>query len=191
MDKITFNKITLLDQITFINDELKKGNTLSKISENINISRKTIGKPLIRAGYKFDKNIKQYIKDDEYKYNTSILDLVKNPITKAIKPHEYKPNTNIFNTKDAENKILDIIEKHDNIQEMLDWYNNQRNVIDVDLSELKINSDKLRGEVKTTTVRLYMEVWEDFRTFMEGYKEYKSMDLISMAMVEYMEHYKK
>ena len=191
MDKITFNKITLLDQITFINDELKKGNTLSKISENINISRKTIGKPLIRAGYKFDKNIKQYIKADEYKYNTSILELVKTPVTKAIKPHEYKPNINIFNNKDAENKILDIIEKHDNIQEMLEWYNNQKNVIEVDLNELKINSDKLHGEIKTTTVRLYNEVWEGFRSFMEGYKEYKSMDLISMALVEYMDRYKK
>lgn len=70
-----------------------------------------------------------------------------------IKSNEYKPNTNIFSSKEATTKILDIIDTHDNIKEMLDWYNNQRNVIEVNLSELKIDSD-----IKTTTVKLYTEV---------------------------------
>ena len=126
MDKLKFEALGPDEKINFMNDSLKNGSTLTSISDEILISRKTIAKKLKILGYKYHMQQRQFIKDIEYKYNTSILDLVKNPITKAIKPHEYKPNTNIFNTKDAENKILDIIEKHDNIQEMLEWYNNQR-----------------------------------------------------------------
>jgi len=70
------------------------------------------------------------------------LPVVKTVETKGVSKHEYKPNTNTFNSKEATTKILDIIEKHDNIQEMLDWYNKQKNVIEVDVRELKIDSDK-------------------------------------------------
>ena len=120
------------------------------------------------------------------------MPVVKTVETNGVSKHEYKPNTNIFNSKEATTKILDIIEKHDNIQEMLDWYNKQKNVIEVNVKKLKIDSDKfLHGDVKTTTVRLYTDVWEQFRGFMNEYSEFKSMDLISMSLVEYMERYKK
>jgi len=75
------------------------------------------------------------------------------------------------------------------LKEMLRWYNNQKNIIDVE--ELKIDTDKLIGKVKTTTVRLYSEVWKDFREFMEQYKEFKSMDLLTQALLEFMQKYKK
>ena len=96
----------------------------------------------------------------------------------------------MFNSKEANTKILDIIENHDNIQEMVDWYNKQKNVIEVDVRQLKIDSDKLHSDVKTTTVRLYTDVWEQFRGFMNEYSEFKSMNLVSMSLVEYMERYK-
>jgi len=49
----------------------------------------------------------------------------------------------------------------------------------------------LHSDVKTTTVRLYTDVWEQFRGFMNEYSEFKSMNLVSMSLVEYMERYKK
>jgi len=61
------------------------------------------------------------------------LPVVKTVETKGVSKHEYKPNTNMFNSKEANTKILDIIENHDNIQEMVDWYNKQKNVIEVDV----------------------------------------------------------
>lgn len=58
--------------------------------------------------------------------------------------------------------------------------------------ELKIDEDILNGEFKmTTTIRLYSEVWGEFKEFAETYKEYKSMDLVSMALLEYIEKYKE
>lgn len=186
-----YKKLDILNQITFVNTKLKEGLTLTEISLKINISRKTIGNKFIAAGYIFSKPLKQYIKNDEYKSNTTVVSTPKSTAIKAISTREYKSNINIFNSKDSENKILNIIEKHDNIQEMLEWYNNQKDIVNVDVSELKIDNDKLQGEVKVTTVRIYGEVWEHFKTFMDTYKEFKSMDLISMALIEYADKYKK
>lgn len=66
-------------------------------------------------------------------------------------------------------------------------------IIDVPPSqELKINEDILNGDFKTTTtIRLYTEVLGQFKDFAETYKEYKSMDLVSMALLEYIEKYKR
>lgn len=191
MDSIEFGRLAPKEKINFMNEKLKEGLTLTKISEEIKISRKTIAKKLKLVGYIFSKQEKKFIKLSEYKDNTNILSVVKPIENKGVSKHEYKPNTNIFNSKESKTKMLDIIEKHDNIQEMLDWYNKQKNVIEVDVRELKIDSDKLHGDIKTTTVRLYTDVWEQFREFMNEYSEFKSMDLVSMSMVEYMERYKK
>ncbi len=58
--------------------------------------------------------------------------------------------------------------------------------------ELKIDEDILNGEFKmTTTIRLYSEVWGEFKDFAETHKEHKSMDLVSMALLEYIEKYKE
>jgi hypothetical protein len=57
--------------------------------------------------------------------------------------------------------------------------------------ELKINEDILNGEFKTTTtIRLYSDVLAQFKDFTEKYKEHKSIDLASMALLEYIEKYK-
>lgn len=58
--------------------------------------------------------------------------------------------------------------------------------------ELKIDEDMINGEFKTTTtIRLYSEVCGQFKEFAETYKDYKSMDLVSMALLEYIEKYRK
>jgi hypothetical protein len=65
-------------------------------------------------------------------------------------------------------------------------------IIDVPKTqELKINDDILNGEFKaTTTIRLYADVLGQFKDFTETYKEYKVMDLVSMALLEYIDKYK-
>ena len=188
MNREQYDNSNITEQLNYINNKLKEDYTITSICKEIKIGRTTVTDRFKIEGYKFSKPLKQFIKDAEYKHNTDILQVTT---TNVIAKNEYKRNTNIFNNKNAQTKILDIIEKHDDIEEMLQWYHDQKNVIEVDLNELKIDSDKLVGDVKVTTVRLYSEVWESFRGFMEDNKQFKSMDLISMSMVEYMEKYSK
>lgn len=191
MTKDNYNKMSVSDRVSYINDKLKEGSTLSVIASEINISRKTIGKPFIANGYIFNKSLKQYVNDENYRHTTNVVPASKTIVNKPVPRHEYKTSINVFKSKEATDKILDIIDKHDNIEEMLEWYNKQKNIINVDLSELKINNDKLQGKVKVTTVRVYDDVWEHFKNFMDTYKEFKSMDLISMAFIEYINKYER
>ena len=81
-------------------------------------------------------------------------------------------------------KVADITEIEKQITEI---------IIDVAQSqEIKIDEDILNRESKTTTsIRLYSDVCERFKDFAETYQEYKIMDLISMALIEYIEKYKQ
>lgn len=211
MDKLTFNKLDILSQLEYINNTLAKGESLRTISTKLAMSKTTIRDRFIKHGYVFNKELKQYKKDNEYKDNTSIFPdnikkdkkpgevkkykentnilQLKNINNKIVVPKdEYKENANIFKDNEINEKILRLVPKYTDIEEMLTWYNNQKNIVEA--IELKINSDRLTGDVKTTTIRLYTDVWSDFREFSEKFKEYKSMDLVSMALVEYMDKYK-
>ncbi|MGH4052888.1 MAG: hypothetical protein ACREVX_16435 [Clostridium sp.] len=58
--------------------------------------------------------------------------------------------------------------------------------------EIKIDQDILNRESKTTTsIRTHTDVCEKFKDFAEAHQEFKSMDLISMALLEYIEKYKE
>lgn len=194
MDKIVFNKLSVQDQLEYINNQLSSGKSLRNISNNLKISKTIIRDRLKKIGYVFNGEQRQYIKyncipkEIECGYNTNILHKDKD-YNKEIVKNKYKENTNIFNKKDNKNKLIDILKKYDNLIEMMEWYNNKKNIVTP--VELNIDSEKLLGEVKTTTVRLYSYVWKDFREFMEQYQEFKNMDIINMALVEFMEKYKK
>ena len=58
--------------------------------------------------------------------------------------------------------------------------------------ELKINEDILNGEFKTTTtIRVYSDVLVKFKDFADTHQEYKILDLVSMAFLEYIEKYQQ
>ena len=112
MNKDKFKNLDVLDQIMYVNNRLKEGQSLTSFSEEINISRKTISRNFSKAGYKFSQSKKQYIVD-----NTNI---------QAKEMEKYDKNINKRNTKST-------ISKNNNIKEIntittnLEISNNQRN----------------------------------------------------------------
>ena len=183
MNKQEFIKLNIQDQVQLINNELKDNKTISvaKLCKELGLTKSTIIDRFIKSNYKFDANQRQYIKND--------------PICSE---YEYKNNIDVFKNTDSKNKLNYLLNNYDNlvnmleisndIQEMMKWYDKQKDIIKP--VELKIDNNKLIGEVKTTTVRLYSQVWNDFREFTEGYKEYKRQDLVSTALIEFMNKYK-
>ena len=61
MNKEEFKILDILSQIEHVNNILKEGTTLTKFSEEIEISRKTISKNFSKLGYKYSQSKKQYI----------------------------------------------------------------------------------------------------------------------------------
>ena len=60
MNKEEFNKLGVMDQIDFINIELEE-KSLTKISEEIKVSRKTLRYRFEKTGYVYDKQSNKYI----------------------------------------------------------------------------------------------------------------------------------
>ena len=77
------------------------------------------------------------------------------------------------------------------INEMLDWYRNQKNIIDVEIPVIKIDSQKFKNEQAITRgIKLYLSAFNTFKDFCLENGQYKMQDLVSMALIEYATKYK-
>ena len=77
------------------------------------------------------------------------------------------------------------------ITEMLEWYRNQKNIIDVEIPIIKVDSQKFKNEQAITRgVKLYLSAFNTFKDFCLENGQYKMQDLISMALIEYADKYK-
>lgn len=194
MDKQEFNKLDVFDQLTYINNELMNGESLRSISATLKMSKTTFRDRFTKIGYTFNADQHQYIKDNsivvknECKHITSILQECKTPDKKPANESEYKSNMIVFNSNE-QHKMMDILGNYDKLKELISWFDTQKNIVEV--QELKIDAARLKGEVKTTTVRLYSDVWEEFKKFAEGFKEFKNQDLVTTALLEFMDKYRK
>jgi len=72
---------------------------------------------------------------------------------------------------------------------MVGWYKKQTNTNIIDVPELNINNSKLDGEVVTRSFKMYKTIAEEFTKFAESRKE-KQKDLISLAILEFIDKYK-
>lgn len=65
LNKDDFNKLDINKQIDYLNTQLKKGISLTVLCKNIGIARSTVGGRVKKQGYIFDKEINQYILENE------------------------------------------------------------------------------------------------------------------------------
>ncbi|MGL5711534.1 MAG: hypothetical protein ACRCXT_13205 [Paraclostridium sp.] len=65
MNKDEFNKLEIIDQINYLNNNLKDNQTLTTLCKSIGIARSTVRGRAEKIGYIFDKDINQYIEDNQ------------------------------------------------------------------------------------------------------------------------------
>ena len=131
MNKEEFNKLGLMDQIYFVNIELEK-KSLTKISEEIKVSRKTLRNRFDKFGYVYDKQSNKYIikansKDEKDLNNTN--------------------NTNV------------LFDKIESLERRINGLEDRLNNSKTELMELKdISIKSLEGETVSRCYRLNKEV---------------------------------
>jgi len=158
------------------------------------------------------KDFSETIKLTEINYNKSTFLYDVPDVIKSTKPTENqrfnKSETKISNVKPSEiakkntNETSVIIknlkeEVHEfstiktELNEMLGWYRNQKNIIDIEIPIIKIDSQKFKDEQAITRgVKLYLSAFNTFKNFCLENGQYKMQDLISMALIEYADKYK-
>jgi len=213
------NKLDIEQLVKYVNLELKKNSNLSvnKLCDNLEIKRSTLKTKLHKENYFFDANNRSYEKNEAtIAINDSMKVVIKNDDTNKSKNISINNDTvkGVIKNDDA-NKLKDISINDDAMKKVISNNDNDMtssHQIKSNLMELAknyekimllINSDKSMNNgitielpVETTdnyrtTVRINNVVWENFKEFCVQNKMFTQRDLLSMALTEYLNKYKK
>lgn len=170
--------------VEYVNKELLNGRSMVDIEINdFGVNDRVIVKRLTRRGYKrvgneFTKDITKVIQKD----NKANVKALKEELVVREKSVIQKHNKRI-----EEDKLNELVELIEPIKEMLQEYNRSKNIIDVNLVELK---PKAVLEVKQKLFKIDVDVLDQWEEFVSKHKEYKVQQLISLALEEFIQKYK-
>ncbi|MGO0904090.1 hypothetical protein ACYZFO_18625 [Clostridioides difficile] len=179
MDRSTFDRLSTMDQIDYINKQLLEGHTLTNICKDINIGRTTIRDRFKKVGYEYNQKTKIY---------ESIIEII------SIENIKKQDSSNKVVVADADNHLglKDILSNFNEmdikLNEVYSWYKSQSSLKVVVADKLKINDFK--GDTVTRSYKIYEDVQKDFVAFCEANKKYKVQDIISQALRDFMDKYK-
>lgn len=168
-----------------VNTLLGEGLTVAEIRKQLDISEKKFQKYMKDNKYKFNQKLKRY---DKKPTN----DIADKEHTKVI--YDINEPTNSIPTNIKED-LIEIIQMKEDLIEVVrafkeGYAKEPTQVIEIiDDKGIKISLPK--GEVVRTTVRANKPVLDMWNEFCGLHNEFSKQDLISMAMLEYIDKYKK
>ena len=178
MIKEEFKKLDTIDKINYINSKLEKGQTVIRIREDLGIGEKALQKIIKEAGYVYNQKSKRYITTTQ-------------STTKPLEVSVVETNTNALLTTEKANTLDYISNNIDILMDMIEKYKTTTqsttetttNYITIDL----IDDKHLKPKPKS--IRINEFIYQEWQEFCNK-QHYSKMDLISMALKEYMEKYK-
>lgn len=182
MNKDKFNNLDVMEQVEYINNLLENKRSLTSISKDLSVGRSTISERFKKLGYRYNKQFNQYIKHDDSNSNTDVVFCN----TKSLKSLKDKDLImyNDSNT-DVNSKLINITNEYEILMEMIELYKSNSNVL-----QNKIIIDLPEAESELTSFRVNKEIIKQFNEFTKEQKEFRKIDLVSMALKEYMENHK-
>lgn len=196
MDLNEFMGLPIQDQIQYINDQLDQGLKMDQIRSSIGIGEKKLQRYIKKNNYKYDNKTRRYICN---------MNMLQDPVHSEIKPSEatgevtkvieHKYNIDILPEvlePDNQQKLINMLQMYDKLQDMYKWYEIQQlqdKVVDMDPPEIKVAIND--NEVLTRSFRIYKDTYDIWGKFCKENSNYKVLDLLSMALLEYVDKYKK
>ena len=168
-----FIKLNNIDKINYINSELKAGKRVPQVRASIGVSEEYIQKFMKENNYKYNQKLKQYIPTTESTTEAT---------TKPLEVSVVEANTNTLDyLSNNINILMDMIEKYKTTTETTT--ETTTNYITIDL----VDDKHLKPKPKS--IRINEFIYQEWQEFCDK-QHYSKMDLISMALKEYMEKYK-
>ncbi len=195
MNKEKFNKLEILDQIQYINKELKNNKSITSVCKEIEVGRSTIRDRFKRANYRYSKELNEYV-DNNCITNVSQLNAdTNNRCITSVKKEENNSSTpvtqkdtltEIVTKSDEEirNNLLDLVNNYDVLKDIIELHRRNTSVV-----KQQIVIDLEDAESKLATLRVNSKVLDQFKDFCSKHKEYKKVDLLSQAIKNFIENY--
>lgn len=189
MDKIAYNKMNVLDQIAYINKETET-KSLAKICKDVGINRSTVQRVFEREGYKRDPITSQYAKDNtiviqSHQSNTLV------PLQSQKKAITSIPKSDAKVLLKYENDMMELIDNKADLLEMLKYYKNNANIVDIPQLNLEELPKEYKSNIINKSIKVYQPVQELFDEVCNQYSNHKKQDLISLALFQFCKTYKK
>lgn len=173
-----FKKLNDIDKINYINSELKTGKYVKDIRPALGISEDYLQELMRNNNYKFNQKMKQYIPITEITTKPLEVSVVETNTSTLITTK--KANTLDY-ISDNINILMDMIEKYK--ASTKSTTQTTTNYITIDL----VDDKHLKPKPKS--IRINEFVYQEWQEFCDK-QHYSKMDLISMALKEYMDKYK-
>jgi len=150
-----------------------------------------------RATFQYDLN---GVESSNNNSDTKVVTDKRTPNTKRdtkVTPTKHKESETIVvkgETLETNVAIVEFENMKSGLVEMLEWYKSQRkkeNIIDVEIPKISIDRERLTEAAVTRGFKIYPGVVAEFKEFCKNNSQYTMQDLMAMAMVEYMNTYKK
>lgn len=174
--------------ITLINQYLKEGKTVKDIRLILGYSEKSYQSKIKELGYKYNQKMKQYVLHDieviPLEYSNSNSNTICNTTCNT-------DNNISLLDKDQEQSLNFINENIQELQEMILYYkrNKECNTNNKGIV-IELIDDKNIDNGKPVSVRVNKHIWKEWQEFTKDIS-YSSKELVSMALKEYIEKYKK
>ena len=175
-------KCKIGDTVKYINEKIEELGSLKKVADSLGANESTIRKYLTTKGYKRIEN-KFVLLDDRcnLREHTQENEQMTNK------------NTSVINLPDMKENMIYISNEMDTLKDMIEWFKSKddksnTSVIEV-VEGIKINLPE--ANIKRTTIRINEKVWDMFNELVEENKPMDKHDLMSMALLEYINKYKK
>lgn len=175
-------KCKIEDIVGYINEKLIELGSLKKIADSLEANESTIRKYLTSKGYKRVGN--QFVlKDDTCNLREHTQE----------KEQMTTENTSVINLPDIKENMIYISNEMDTLKDMIQWFKNRDDKSNTDVIELRegIKIDLPEADIKRTTIRINTKVWDMFNELVEENKPIDKHDLMGMALLEYVNKYKK
>lgn len=191
MTKDQFNKLEKLEQVQYINDKLREGYSLTKISKELGIGRSTITDRFKKINYTYSKENNSYIYNDSVTDVESVVRSVKAKEDITINEIDDKFNNDsvtdvtLINDQVVQSNLINLSNEYQTLIEMIELYKKNSNILST-----QIVIDLETSDNTLTTLRVNTDVLRQFNQFVEENKQYKKVDLVSMALKEYMSNHK-
>lgn len=190
MNRKEFDFLEVIEQVKFINDGLANGESINVLCTDIGIDRKSVRNRFRKIGYEYDEIQKSYISNaDVVDSNTVVVNVQDKPklpkVTNVVQTH----TPVVKSTTPVVRSNTDVV-KSDKIDVMLKWFEKHQDDAKDGTNDIILDVESFTGGVKVTSVRMYIDVETRFKDFSKKYPQFKTIDIMSQALLEYMEKYK-
>lgn len=186
MNKEEFNQLNIVEQMTYINDLLATGLSLTKACENIGIDRATIRKRFKSKEISFNKELNKYVFDvpvEKYGAKTTTKEDKTASLETKIKPLK-KVSKDLDRIKLLEEKIKALESQIEATNKRIDTLDTTKTT-----TTTKGIIRKYEGEEVVRSYRLNEEVQKKFKNYCKANSEHKVSDILSTILEDYLNNH--